>query len=285
LSQETGDGFVRRAKPLLGTLVEIAVPAGDYDAHESGFEAVAAIHRLMSFHEPGSDLARLRNCMAGQTARVSAHTVTVLRAALDLHTLSGGIFDATVGRELVRAGFLPRDDVIHLTRFPGRMEDIEILDDRHVRLGRRMLIDLGGIAKGYAVDRAVDALIGLGVPSGIVNAGGDLRLFGQADQPIMLRNGPGELIDAGEFTDCAIATSSNLHSRRHRRGETATPHIGPSGRPVRIDGLVSVMASSCMIADAMTKVAMVDVERANALLELHQGRVLHADLMGHPVRA
>ncbi len=74
--------------------------------------------------------------------------------------------------------------------------------------------------------------------------------------------------------DCAIATSSNYASRKKLRGEIRTPHKGPIGQSVLIDGTISVIAPTCTIADAMTKVAMTDAALAEAVLAEFGGQVI-----------
>jgi FAD:protein FMN transferase len=268
------DDLVRRARPLLGTLVEIALPCEAAIVAEAGFAAIARVHALMSFHEAGSDVSRINAAQAGTRVRVDTQTIAVLRAAETLNRGSGGIFDITIGRGLVRDGFLPKLEGEALAVFDGTARDIEIVDDHHIRCHRRVLIDLGGIAKGYAVDQAVAALIEAGVSYGIVNAGGDLRVFGAAAQTVHIRDGSGALIASLALEDAALASSANLVGRWRVRGETRTPHIGPDGKPVLINHSISVMAATCMIADAMTKVAMTDPDLADRMLADHQGCVI-----------
>ena len=268
------DNLVRRARPWLGTIVEIGVSAEHESAIEAGFAEVTRIHRLMSFHEATSDLAKLRQAKAGELVEVDADTVTVLRIAADLHQSTDGLFNIATGRQLVRTQFLPRMGADHLAQYSGDASDIEIVDDRHVRLHRRVLIDLGGIAKGYAVDCAVAALQAAGVPKGIVNAGGDLRVFGDTAMPIQVRAAHGGYSAAFAVQNIAVASSENSRTRRTIQGQIATPHIGRENRPAIIDHTVTVTACNCIIADAMTKVAMVDPDLADRLLAAHGGQVV-----------
>jgi FAD:protein FMN transferase len=268
------DHLVRRARPWLGTIVEIAVPRDSEAAMEAGFVEIARIHTLMSFHSETSDLARLRTACPGEIVAIAPDTVNVLRIAAALNRASGGLFDITVGRELVRTHFLPRMTAMQLGQIRGKASDIDIIDDCHVRLRRRMLIDLGGIAKGYAVDCAVAALESAGVMAGMVNAGGDLRVFGDAALPIEVRMGHGALSAPFHVQDRAVASSENLHNRRSMKGRVTTPHIGRDGHAVVADQTVTVIASTCVIADAMTSVAMVDPDMADRLLVPHGGYVV-----------
>lgn len=254
--------------------MEISVPAVAASAIDAAFAAIRHVHERMSFHEPDSDLARLRNAPAGEIVEIDPETVQVLGLALDMYQATGGLFDITVGRALVGSGFLPRHGIADLRAFPGGMTDIELVDDRRVRSHKRMLIDLGGIAKGFAVDRAVETLLALGVGAGLVNAGGDLRMFGGHPWPIALRSADGRIARFVDLADCALASSSNLLNRRRHRGRDWTPHLDRRHHPVATDHTIHVVARRCAIADAMTKIAMIDARLANRLLADHHGHVL-----------
>lgn len=266
--------MLTRCRPLLGTFVEITVPQEAASAIDAAFAAVAHVHARMSFHEEGSDLARLHRAPVGEAVGVARETAEVLRIAGDLRHASGGLFDVTVGRELVRGGFLPRPRGIGRFGKWGNGGDIEVLDDEHVRCLRPVLIDLGGIAKGYAVDCAVAALQQAGVAEGLVNAGGDLRMFGGRPWPVTLRDADGQLGREIAFTDCAVATSANRAARRRRWGRTFTPHIGLRRKAVICKERITVIADRCVIADAMTKIAMVDRTLAERLLAGYGGHLL-----------
>lgn len=266
--------MITRCRPLLGTFVEITAPEEAGPAIDLAFAVIRHVHERMSFHEPESDLARLRAAIPGELVGVDPETVEVLRLAIDFHEATDGLFEIAVGRELVQSGFLPRDGVDNLNHFLGNSHDIEIIDDRHVRFKRRLLIDLGGIAKGYAVDRAVETLIAAGVTHGLVNAGGDLRAFGDRDWPIRLRDADGAVRQEVRLRNGAIASSENLSTRRRYRHRICTPHFGRDRRPVLVNARVSVVAERCVVADAMTKIAMVDMGLAEAILTGHCGQVL-----------
>jgi thiamine biosynthesis lipoprotein len=175
--------MLRRARPLLGTFVEIRLAAPDEAAAEcalrAGFAAVARVQRLMNYHDAGSDVSRVNRLAARRPVAVHPWTAAVLHRAARLHRESGGLFDITIAPTLARGGWLPR---CRPRRADPRATaaDIEILPGRRVRFRKPLAVDLGGIAKGYAVDRAVSVLRRAGALSGTVNAGGDLRVFGPA---------------------------------------------------------------------------------------------------------
>ena len=99
---------IRRARPLLGTLVEIGVCSDNADAAmAAAFEEIEVVHRLMSFHDPNSDVSRINRAPAMQALTVDARTWAVLDFARQLHRLSAGAFDVTAGSTLVRLPTIP----------------------------------------------------------------------------------------------------------------------------------------------------------------------------------
>ena len=252
---------VRRARPLLGTLVEIhatgaALPARLHAAVDAAFAAVEQVHRRMSFHEVGSTVSALNREALQRPLRVDAHTWAVLAAAQRLSRLSEGAFDIAVGAPLRDWGYLPAG--LAEPPFEGNWTDIELLDDCRVRFHRPLLIDLGGIAKGYAVDCAIAVLRQAGVEGALVNAGGDLRTFG-APQQVQLRHPQAPALVSHTLTLCdeALATSANYYSRRDTAAGAVAPLLDPRRRrPWLGAASISVRAADCMSADALTKVVL-----------------------------
>jgi thiamine biosynthesis lipoprotein len=115
---------------------------------------------------------------------------------------------------------------------------------------------LDGIAKGFAVDRAVEALQSADIRAGVVNAGGDLRAFGEAFEEVYVRPPqlPDRLIHIGRVRDAAVATSA----------ATLLVDPRPARRPLRAAG-ATVIAADCITADALTKPCLLEPERAQQL--------------------
>ncbi len=219
----------RRARPLLGTLVEIGAPRG----HEAGFDAIAALQTQLSRFEPGSDIARFNALPAGGGLQVGAFAVDVLTAARQLQLDSEGLFDISIG---------------------SGPEAWRLDGDRLHKLERDVALDLGGIAKGQAVDLAVQALRDAGAEAGWVNAGGDLRVFGDLELPILLRD------EAGGGT---------REFARLADGAFATSHYAPGSRSATLRAVqahVSVAAPLCLWADALTKVVALSGHCDHAVL-------------------
>ena len=272
---------VRRARPLLGTIVEIT--AGGADRHTleravaRAFDAVARVHRLMSFHEVGSDVSRLNRDAVRVPVAVDAWTHRVLRAAQRIAARTDGLFDCTVAPSLVRWGYLPPHRFGR--RADGTWRDIACLSGRRVRFRRPLCIDLGGIAKGFAVDCAVEALAASGASRGVVNAGGDLRLFGPSRRRVHLRRPerPHRLLRLGAFRETALATSATYFTAKTMRRRRVSPLVDPRSRRALTDRRsVSVFARSCLLADALTKPALLS-DHPSALLRRFNARAVMLD--------
>ncbi|BAM87600.1 putative thiamine biosynthesis HESIS lipoprotein APBE transmenbrane [Bradyrhizobium oligotrophicum S58] len=252
---------IRRARALLGTFVEIDVT----DAHgcdaegavEAAFSAVADVHRLMSFHDADSDVSRLNLEASGCAVKVHPWTFAVLKTALDMAHRSDGAFDIGVAGAPPQAG-------------TSTLAAIELLADDHVRFGHPTVkIDLGGIAKGFAVDRALEALRMRGVRSAMVNAGGDLAAFGPDVRVVHIRDPqfPDRLLCQIEVSNEALASSARRFDPFRSADTTDTAVLEPATRrPAHGVYGATVRAPTCMVADALTKVVMIAGERAAAPL-------------------
>ena len=113
-----------------------------------------------------------------------------------------------------------------------------------------------------------------GATQAIVNAGGDLRVFGPAAETIWLRRADGQLSGSLDARNLAVASSSNLLYRRTSRGAARSPHIGLAGEAMLTKHTITVTAPTCICADAMTKVAMADAALAERLLDPVGGEVI-----------
>jgi thiamine biosynthesis lipoprotein len=246
-------------------------------AIEAGFAAIAEVHRLMSFHEPDSDVSRLNRAGAGSPVAVDPQTFAVLTQAQRMAEVSGGIFDITVAPDLVAWGFLPRPDAPEPDR-SASWRDIELMPSNTVRLRKSLWIDLGGIAKGYAVDRAIAAMDLATDVHCSVNAGGDLRVQGESERILLRAPADGGQVPVVELDNASLASSSgrgNLHTAGN--GQVG-PHVnGETHRSVGMDSFVSVVAHDCLIADALTKVVLALGPSADAILKSHNATAYFHD--------
>ena len=270
---------IRRCRPLLGTFVEIAASGTNTASLERGitaaFAAVEKVHRLMSFHDPESDVSRMNRDAFPKSVIVHPWTWEVLETAQQFARESHGVFDIATARFLASWGYFP--GCAHQPDNAATWRDIFLRKNCRVFFRRKLVIDLGGIAKGFAVDRAVAALKTGGVKAGIVNAGGDLRVFGPISRVIHVRHPVEPAVPAGavRLAERAMATSGVYFARRKHRGEHVSPLVdGCTGRCARELISVSVAAGQCIVADALTKIVFALREQAASLLDKYRADAL-----------
>jgi thiamine biosynthesis lipoprotein len=259
----------RRAELWLGTLVEIAVEPSSCARADAAvgaaFAAVERVHRALSLHDPDRELSRVNRSAPAAVQAVSPDLCAVLGCALAIAARSDGAFDPTVGGQVAALGFLPPQAQ---SERDVSWRDVE-LTPRGVRFARPLVLDFGGIAKGYAVDCAVEALRGHGITTGRVNAGGDLRVFGARSELVHVRTGgpQGIILPLAMVAEGAVATSAYGGQRKRIGGRWATPLIDPRGRmPMMSTRTISVAAATCMLADALTKVVALRGSAAAGIL-------------------
>jgi FAD:protein FMN transferase len=223
----------------LGTFLAIqAQGIGDAAAQARALDRVCEIfqtvEQVMHPTAAGSDLVRIAEASSGAPLSVHPWTFEVLSLSLRLWRLSGGHFDPCIPAS------------------PASVGDLQLVEPASVRVPPRpAVLDLGGIAKGFAIDRAVEALIEDGCSTGLVNAGGDMRAFGPKAYEIELRI-PGSSRRL-QLAACALAVSAP---------KTARSPSGHRGFYSRVAGAelsghaVGVLAPNAAAADALTKCAL-----------------------------
>ncbi len=218
-------------RPAMGTLVHVCASGPEPAVQRSVDAALATverIERLMSFHDPESELSRV-NREAGRTPQtVHPWTWAVLRRALRVAEASAGLFDITVAPLLVRAGLLPGSADASLQC--GNWRHIVLMPDCRVFLERPMLLDLGGIAKGFAVDRAIHELTQRRLHAGSGECGRRPASLRSLPHPVYLRRRDG-LVQVAELRCGAIATSAPhaTHAERLAQplGSIFDPRVWP----------------------------------------------------------
>jgi len=252
-----------------------ALPVAE-DAIAAAFQRIEQIHRLMSFHEPDSDLRRLARARPGEILEIHADTHAVLMLAQRLEADSDGAFNACCAAALVERGLLPRPADTPTASASSLRGGLALLTTPFVRVVSTCWIDLGGIAKGYAVDAAIETLQSAGATSGLVNAGGDLHVFGRRTLTVQMRDPhqPWLAWPLAEISDMACATSAKSNASWGDGGQPSTivghaQHVGENA-PVS----VSVFASTCALADALTKVVWLRRAAARPLLQAYGAEAL-----------
>lgn len=238
---------LERLRPGLGTFIRISASAENRALLEraitAAFAQIEAIESRMSLFRPDSDLSRINRSSAPVT--VHPHTLRVLRLACRLAERSNHRFNPTVGGALVARGRLPNHDQGDYIPI-GCAHDIRLTDQRVERL-RPVYLTLDGIAKGWAVDRAIAMLRAHGIRSATVNAGGDWRCIGRTEA--ITQAHPQGTLQLGHLTNGACATSAAGLDPMRFPALLMTPHD-----PV-VAGEWTVIAPMAWQADALTKIA------------------------------
>jgi FAD:protein FMN transferase len=261
-----------RCKPLLGTYVEIFADADD--AIDQAFLAIQLVHDLMGFHNPHGELSQINARAHLEPIEVHEWTFQVLRIAKELCESTNGVFDCGVGGKLVDSGLLPQ----HFDRLNtscGSIMDLILMESNLVSSNAPLTLDLGGIAKGYAVDKAVEILQQCGATSGYVNAGGDLRVFGNTSQEVYIRDprNPKELLSLGSIENGATA-SSGLYYCDHSRSNQGHIVNPQTMEQIKFTQSYSVIAPECVYADALTKVLAISNNTSHPCFQRYSAQAI-----------
>ncbi len=261
----TADPY-RETRLMMGTWAHLTIfgarPERARQAAEEALAEMERVERLMSVHRQFSQLSRVNRLAGSESLAVDARLLEVLEAGLRWSARTGGKFDVTTLPLLRAWGFREESGSAAETIEAAR----ELVDYRALRIdGDRvgleragMGIDLGGIAKGYAVDRAIGLLRDRwGVRAAIVEAGGDLYALGRPPDAAGWRIGLAHPLREGDFcatfelADAAVATSGARRKRIQRDGRAYGDLIDPrTGEPVEAFLSLTAMAPTAMEADA-----------------------------------
>ena len=268
--------LVRRTVPVMGTLAEVGVVHGDeiyaQRAMDAAIEELRTVERLMTRFDANSEVGRANRLAATDAVPVSGQTATVLLEALEWAEASDGVFDPCLGSvmQLWDVGSRSQPPApkkiqrLAARRFYRSLDVGTYRGQPAVRFtDSDVAIDLGGIGKGYGVDRAVQTLRDWGIENGLVNVGGDLYALGASEDGDPWKVGvrsprdADKLSDKLELRDAAVATSGDYLQYFQSGGDKYHHLIDPAtGAPRRTEmHSVTVRADRCITADAAATVA------------------------------
>ncbi len=296
-------GLRREHFHAMGTLCEVAVTAGPLDAaHARAALAaargeVAACERALSRFEPTSDLSRL-NAAGGEWIEAGERLSAALRLALRARQDSAGRFDPTILPALTAAGYDRSFEQLEERPPRERMDwhpgaAIELAGNGRARIERGAAADLGGIAKGFAAGRALDAMLSAwpSLPGGLADLGGDIAVWGSSPEglwrlAIADPRRPEATLGTLELSAGGVATSGR-DTRRFGPGRALHHLIDPAtGAPADRGPLaVTVVAAEPADAEAhATALAVTGTGEAAAYLSArpHLAALLVLD-EGEPV--
>lgn len=269
---------VDRTVPVMGTLLHLSTWAADSaaarDANEAGWQAVAQVDTLMSHYRPESEISRLSDAAgSGAWTPLSPWTFEALRTALDWAERSGGAFDPTVGPLMEAWGFFQHEPARPdptTARAAAALVGYDGVDfdaaGRRARLTRSgMRLDLGALAKGWALDRALDAMMPAGARSAMVDLGGNVAVRGPGPAAdgrwrmgIRHPRVEGALMGTLDLAGGAVATSGDYEQMFEAEGVRYSHLMDPrQGEPARGVVAVTVHAADGATADALSTLLFV----------------------------
>ena len=301
--------WYEREEAIMGTRIAVQLWSEDPALAPRAIDAVIAeMHRtdeLMSTYKPGSQLSQVNEHAYERPVQVDADIIDVVEKSLEYSRLSDGVFDVTyasVGYLFDYRKHVHPTDAQIAAALPA-VDYRQVVVDHDARTIRflkpGMRIDLGGIAKGWAVDRGIDILRELGIEHAMVNAGGDTRLLGdRRGKPWIVgirdpRN-EGKVVTRIPLQDEALSTSGDYARSFEAEGvryhHILEPGTGRSPKAVRS---VTVIGPTATHTDGLTKpVFILGVERglefirkvkdAEAIIVDNEGRVFHSEGLAPP---
>jgi thiamine biosynthesis lipoprotein len=258
-------------------------------AASAGFDRIRALNTIFSDYEDDSELTQLsRSSGSGRAVALSPELWDVLSQAQALAAQTQGAFDVTVGpytslwRRARRRLEFPRSDLLDLARQRVGYAKLHLDPARRTATLAvpRMRLDLGGIAKGYAMDEALQTLTDLGIRSALVSGGGDLvvsdpppgrRAWRIGLAPLNEPNGaPTEFLQVSRK---AVATSGDLFQFVEIDGRRYSHIVDPrTGIGLTNRSLVTVVAGRSAVADSLaTAIAVMDAKPGLELVEQRPG--------------
>jgi thiamine biosynthesis lipoprotein len=278
---------------VMGTFARAVVIAKDSDSArkciESAFAQINKVDNLMSDYKSDSEISGVNRDGFEKAVQLSQSTYEVLQRSIEFSKQTDGAFDVTVGplvqlfRKAKRKQALPNQDEITDARSKVGFEKLK-LDDRNRTVQftvEGMQLDLGGIAKGYAVDKAVEVMQSRGAIGGMVDLGGDIRCFGAPlkgrdhwviglQNPNIVKDSAGpEVLLKLKITNGAIATSGDYQQFIMIEGKRRS-HIIDRKTGTSTEGLssVTIIADNATNADALaTAVSVMGYEKGLELIE------------------
>ena len=281
-------GWLARDEAIMGTAIRVELWCDDHAAGQAAIEAVMQeMHRIdwaMSPHKPQSELSRINREAAAGPVRLSDEMFGLLQQAIAFSKLSDGAFDityASVGQLYdYRSGHAPDDAQCEAARALIGWQHLQLdARTRTLRFGRTgMRIDLGGFAKGHAVDNGVAILRRYGIRHAMVSAGGDSHVLGdRRGRPWTVavrdpRSADG-IVAVLPLEDVAISTSGDYERYFERDGVRHHHLIDPrSGRsPDRVRS-VTILAADGLTSEGLSKsVFVLGVDEGLRLVESQIG--------------
>lgn len=278
--------IIRRMRYLMGTFFEIEIIAENENAIkqiiELSFSEIKRIEKLLSRFINESEISLLNRKAPNHPVKISSEVFNLIELSIKYFHLTEGLFDITicplleVWQKSELAGYIPSDGEIKNTLQLVGLGNIVLDPDKKTVFFQKqnVKIDLGGVGKGYAIDKVVNILKKHNIQQAMINAGGQYYILGEdfdndfsligIENPLK----PGEIITKVELKNESISTSGN-YERFFYIGEKKYGHIiNPfTGYPANELNIVSVLSTDPIIADVLSTALFVMGEKGMKLVE------------------
>jgi thiamine biosynthesis lipoprotein len=259
-------------------------------------QALRTVEAHMSTYIRLSELSQLNDAPAGKAMPLSPDTMAVLRLSRQFNQQTGGAFDVTclplfgLWSEAGRANRLPTDTMLSAAKAKCGWDKWKLLDAGAVKSVDGAGLGLGGVAKGWAIDRAAEAIVAAGCPGGLVEVGGDIRCFGRPAHKgkwvVAVQNpfsrDTGEFFGTLALDDAGVCTSGNYQRFSVINGRHYSHIVDPrTGQPVDFAPSVTVVAPTAAIADGWATALSVLGPDGFKLLDANSG-IEAMIVVGHP---
>ncbi len=283
---DASEAIYKKSQRLMGTEMEITVVSADekkaHKAIDAAFEEISRIERMMSAYISDSQISMINKSAGEKPVKSDAELIGLVKRAVEYAGMTDGGFNIAVGPlirlwKIADGGDIPDKNEINRAQGLINYKDI-IIDEKHGTIFLRkkgMSIDLGGIAKGYASDKAKAVLKQHGIVSGIAAVAGDISAFGRKMDGSKWRIGiehprkKGAFIGVIELQDEAVSTSGDYERFFIKDGRRYHHIIDPkTGEPSDKCQSVTVIAKEGTATDALsTGIFIMGPEKGMALVD------------------
>ena len=256
----------------MGTTVETTARSSDINlckkALVAAYEEMQRVENLLSYHKKGSEITRINSYAGIHPVKVSFETLTIIKNSIIYSLKSKGLFDISIGPVSRLWGFNDDEREIELPDSADLDSVLRYVNYRDIIINRAdttvflkhkgMELDLGGIAKGYAIDRGAAKLKSMGVVNFILNAGGDIYASGRKDKNTQWTIGikdprnTSALVATFNLENYAVATSGDYERFRIINGVRYHHILNPfDGYPGKLSESCTILAPTAEEADAL----------------------------------
>ena len=252
---------IERVQSHMGTYGRILIYGGSNEDIDAAFSKINELDSLLSDYNPNSEISEINRSAGIKPFKADEQVIEVLELSKEVASQTNGVFDPTIGALTIgvyrfgrETNVTPSPEDISRAKSLVNYKDLIIYDDSVYLEKKGMMIDLGGIGKGFAIQKAVEVLRERDVKSGVVSLSGDIKIFGHVAD-IAIRNPDGEGAIATFTTtddDITISTSGSYERSVNVDGEVYHHLIVPkTGKPGNdFLSLTVVMKDNSAFADA-----------------------------------